>query len=62
MEFLKKVKKAIKKNEINTVNSYASVRCVSSEICGHRFTEMCKTCGNNIGPETFKSCYVRRED
>lgn len=62
MKFFKKVKETVKENKINPTNSYAPVRCIASEACGHRFTDMCKTCGNNIGPEPFKSCYVRREE
>lgn len=61
MRIFNKLKKIVQEHSVNPKNSYMPVRCVSSELCGHRFTEMCKTCGNNIGPEPFKSCYVRKE-
>lgn len=49
------------RNKVNPNNCYGSVRCIAEGTCGHRFTPMCNKCGNNIGPEPFKSYFVERE-
>ena len=57
-----KTESVTENTEVNRYNSYGSVRCVADGTCGHRFTEMCKKCINNIGPEEFKSYFVERAE